>query len=105
MLYSLVIDIETSVHENWLEWVQNYYITEMLQTGCFEHCRISRLIEDEDAGFKTYRLDYICPGIEAYKHYQTECAQDIERKMKRKFMGKFSSMSTLYDLVSEEKSK
>lgn len=103
LLLSVSIDVESNVQERWLEWAEDYYVPEMLATGCFEHCRISYLEEDEDSGFHTYRLDFISPDPEDLERFETEFAHSMEKELKKKFLGKYNSMSTLYQLIDEMK--
>lgn len=91
------------MRENWLEWTHSFYIPEMLATGCFEHCRLTRLDEDENSGFQTYRMDFICSGIENLDRFKAEFAPGLDKELRKKFKGKYSSMSTLYHLIDEMK--
>ncbi|MEG0918279.1 MAG: DUF4286 family protein, partial [Myroides sp.] len=47
IIYNVTINIDESVHEQWLNWMQTKHIKEMLNTGCFKSARLVKVLVDE----------------------------------------------------------
>lgn len=102
IIYCVTIDVDESINDEWLSWVQQTHIPKIINTGCFESCRINQLRDDEN-GIMTYRLDFLCPNQSAYDAYKNEFSEKLQREHVRLFHGKFSEMHALYDCVNEIK--
>ncbi len=50
ILYNVTVNIDNSVREDWLEWMQLIHIPEVMATGFFVSNQIARLINEEDNG-------------------------------------------------------
>ena len=48
IVYNVTIKIANAIHADWLQWIKEEHIPEVIQTGCFTHATILRLLEVDD---------------------------------------------------------
>ena len=46
LIYNVTIQVEQSVAADWLEWMQQVHIPEVLQSGLFTSHQLCRLLDD-----------------------------------------------------------
>ncbi len=49
-IYNVTVKIDKNIHREWLEWMQQIHIPEVMQTGCFAANRFLRLLESDESG-------------------------------------------------------
>lgn len=99
ILYNVTIQIEHSVHNEWLSWMDRVHMPAMLDTGYFEEYTLSRLMgNDETTGF-TYSIQYLAPSFSAYQEYQEKQALAMQQSHHEKFNGKYVVFRTLMKVI------
>ena len=80
LIYNVTIKIDIEVAAEWLEWMQEVHIPEVLATGMFSNARMLRLLhlEDEDEGL-TYAIQYTCANADDFDRYQQEFAPALQQ--------------------------
>jgi hypothetical protein len=54
ILYNVTINIDDTVHDKWLHWMQEKHIPEVLATGKFSSARMVKVLVEEEMGGTTY---------------------------------------------------
>ena len=98
ILYNVTINIDESIHEEWLTWMKEVHIPDVLATGCFTENKICRILAEEEGG-KAYSIQYLAPDMETYINYQTEFAPALQQEHTKKYAGKFGAFRTLLEVV------
>ena len=101
-LYNVTISIDEQIENEWIQWMKNIHIPEVLNTGCFIESRLSRVNGEEDGGL-TYAITYLAPSEEMYLHYQKQFAPELQKKHTDKFSGKFAAFRTTLSVIHEFK--
>ena len=57
IIYNVTINIDHSVHDKWLQWMQNKHISDVLATGLFNNARFVKVLVEEDDGV-TYSVQF-----------------------------------------------
>ncbi|CAN5389117.1 DUF4286 family protein [soil metagenome] len=99
IIYNVTVNIEESVHEEWLAWMKNFHVPEVMRSGKFTSSSILRVIGDEDSGGKTYCIQYSCNSMSDFKTYEHEHAQALRAEHTAKFKDKFVAFRTLLETV------
>jgi hypothetical protein len=99
ILYSVTVNIDHSVHDEWVEWMKNVHIPEVMNTGMFVERRFCRLLGSEDFGGITYSIQYVCKTMEAFETYQKEFAPLLQAKHTEKYKDKFVAFRTLLEII------
>lgn len=100
IIYNVTINIETSIHDVWLNWMKNTHIPEMLATGKFVKALMTRVLVEEELGGITYSVQYTCANKEQLDAYYKEDAVRLRGDSKR-FEGKFVAFRTELEIIQE----
>jgi len=101
IIYNLTVNIDESVHQQWLEWMQQTHINQVLATGKFTSARLVKVLVDEEMGGVTYSVQYFAPNKEALAAYRNEHEQAIQQEGLRMFADKMLTFQTDLEVISE----
>lgn len=94
IIYNVTVNIDHDVSAEWLNWMNEVHIPEVMATGKFLEARISRILAEEEGG-KSYAIQYLCINMETYEDYRDNLAPLLQQKHTEKFAGKFVAFRTL----------
>ena len=101
IVYNVTVKVDLDIHSQWKQWMLENHIQEVINTGCFSSCRISRLLaQNEDEGI-TYSLQYLSPSMKAFHRYQARHAPKLRQQHHEKFGDKAVSFRTMMEVVDE----
>ena len=107
IIYNVTINIEDSVHEEWLEWMKTIHIPEVMSTGLFSGNKILKVLGSfekageisRDPDGTTYSIQYLCDSMKEYEHYHSAFAPALQAKHTEKYKGKFVAFRTLLEII------
>lgn len=100
IIYNVTINIEDEIHEEWLSWMKETHIPEVMRTGMFVDHSFSRLLSrQEDETGTTYVIQYLANDMAHYDRYINEFATALQNKTLQKFGSKFIAFRTLMEKV------
>jgi len=99
IIYNVTINIDHSVHDEWLKWMKEIHIPEVMNTGMFTEHRILKVLADEDSGGVTYSIQYTCRSMDDYKKYESTFAPPLRAIYNEKYKNKFVAFRTLLETV------
>ncbi|WP_459210536.1 DUF4286 family protein [Aquimarina rhabdastrellae] len=99
-IYNVTINVEDEIHNEWMLWMQNEHIPEMLATGKFSKALFTRVMVEEEMGGTTYSVQYTTDSKDTLERYYTEDAETLRAKSNR-FAGKFVAFRTELEIISE----
>lgn len=102
ILYNVTVSLDESVHQDWLQWMREVHIPEVLATGCFSEGRLSRIMAEEEGGV-TFSVMYLSPSQEMYDEYQQQHAPRLQADHSKRYQGKFAAFRTILNVVEEFK--
>ena len=100
ILYSVTVNIDHNVHDEWLEWMKDTHIPEVMETGLFIESRICRIHAEEDGG-KTYSFQYLAKTMNDYDTYLSDHAPRLQESHMSKYVGKFVAFRTLLEVLQQ----
>lgn len=99
IIYNVTSKIESTVLSDWLEWMKQTHIPQVLATGKFTECRLCRVLTDEDErGGATYAVQYLCPNEVDLNVYLKENAPALRLEVSERFGEACLSFRTLLHL-------
>ncbi|MES2746896.1 MAG: DUF4286 family protein [Bacteroidota bacterium] len=101
ILYNVTINIHESVHDKWMNWMQEKHINDVLATGKFSSARMVKVLVEEEMGGITYAIQYTTDSKETLDRYYKEDAQRLREEGTRLFGDKMLAFRTELELVSE----
>jgi hypothetical protein len=99
VIYSVTVKIENTVHDEWLYWMQQHHIPEVLNTGCFTGCRLLKLISEPADDGTTYSIQYTCNSLADYETYRIRFSEKLQQQHALRYEGKFVAFRTLLEQV------
>jgi hypothetical protein len=98
ILYNVTVNVDNDVKEEWLSWMKNVHIPEILATGLFLDNRIFKVMVNEESG-TTYSVQYTLSSIDDYERYKTEHAPRLQKDHAARYGNKTVAFRTLLELV------
>ena len=98
IIYNVTVNVEDSIHDEWLSWMKTIHIPDVMKTGMFRECRFCRVLSDEDTG-TTYSFQYLCDNMKTYEKYRDEFATALRNQVVEKFSDKFVTFRTLLEVI------
>ena len=100
IIYNVTVKVDNSIAAEWLQWMKEEHIADVLGTGLFFDCRLCHLMEQDEHEGKTYIAQYFCESMEQYNTYISEHAQKMRDKGFKRFGNKFIAFRTLMKTLS-----
>lgn len=101
ILYNVTINIHESVHDQWMKWMQEKHINDMLATGKFSSARMVKVLVEEDMGGTTYSVQFTTDSKETLQRYYDEDAPKLRAESASLFGDKMLAFRTELELISE----
>ena len=98
-IYSVTINIEESVHNEWLRWMQEKHIPDVLATGKFSEAKMCLVLVEEDTGF-TYSIQYTTDSKETLDNYYEEDAAKLREEGIQLFGDKLLAFRTELKVIN-----
>lgn len=99
ILYNVTVKVEHSIIEEWLEWMHQVHIPDVMATACFKSFQLSRLIGYEDEDGITYAVQYEASNMDLLNDYQKEHALALQSAHQEKFRGKYVAFRSLLEVI------
>jgi len=99
IVYNVTIKIDLQIEAEWLTWLKNEHIPEIMATGLFTDFKLFHLLEREENGI-TYVVQYFTPTIEHYQKYMDEFSPQFRQNTFDKWGERFVSFRTVMEIVN-----
>jgi hypothetical protein len=100
ILYNVTVNIDTEIHQEWLEWMKAHHIPRVIATGCFQGYKILKLLTEIENGGTTYTVQYFLNDLSTYDHYSHEYAPALQREHSLKYEGRVVAFRTLLEEIA-----
>jgi hypothetical protein len=98
LLYNVTLIIEESAAAEWLQWMNEIHIPEVMATGKFVSNRLLKVLDSPNEGV-TYCAQYVAESMEDYQAYQTDFAPALQADLQAKFENRFVAFRTLMEFI------
>jgi len=98
IIYSVTINIDDDVQQDWLRWMKEVHIPDVMSTGLFVENRLLKLLNVDDEG-TTYSIQYMLKNMEDYERYRQEHAPRLQAEHTQRYRDKFVAFRTLLEVV------
>lgn len=100
-IYNITINIDETVHDEWLQWMHETHIPDMLATGKFNNARMLKVLVEEEMGGITYSVQYITDSKATLQKYYDEDASRMRQESQKHFADRFVAFRTELEIISE----
>jgi hypothetical protein len=99
IIYNVTNKVEAVIAEEWLEWMLNEHIPDVMQTKCFYSYRVVKILEMEESEGPTYAIQYHAESKSDYNRYLELYADRMRKKTFDKWGEKFFAFRTVMEVV------
>jgi hypothetical protein len=99
IIYNVTVHIENSVADEWLQWMKEVHIPEVMATTYFIKNQVARVMDEENNGGRTYAVQYTARNMEDLLEYQREHAPALQAKHSERYKDKFVAFRTVLEIV------
>ncbi|MBE98854.1 DUF4286 family protein [Flavobacterium coralii] len=104
IIYNVTLNIDDSIHEQWLAWMMDTHIPDVMETGKFLKAKMVKVLVVEETGGTTYSVQYFAENKEKLEAYYNEDAPRLREEGHRLFGDKMLAFRTELELLKEFKS-
>ncbi len=101
IIYNVTINVQEDIHDDWVKWMKEENIPEMLDTRKFQKALMTKVMVEEPMGGITYSVQYTAESKEMLERYYSENADEMRAKSKP-FEGKFVAFRTELEVITEQ---
>lgn len=98
ILYNVTTSLDPAIADEWVSYMREHHMAEVVGTGCFIRSHLLRLLNEEDNGI-TYAAQYFAISLDQLEAYQQHFAPELRADMDRRFAGKYHSFRTVLEVV------
>lgn len=99
IIYNVTVNVDNDIREEWLQWMRETHIPDVMQRGIFSESRMVRVLADEDSGGTTYAIQYTCANMEAYENYRDNHSPGLQKITRDKYGDKIVAFRTLLETL------
>lgn len=99
ILYNVTINISPDVHEEWLIYMKEQHIPDVLSTGLFIENKFLKVLSTEEGEGFTYSVQYFLNSMADYENYQINYAPKLQAEHTQKYKDKFVAFRTILETV------
>jgi len=100
ILYNVTVKVLNEFSEEWLQWMQEVHIPDVMATSKFEEYKISEIIEEENEG-RTFAIQYVAPDMDTFQSYQLEHVKGLQQEHATRYKDKYVAFRTLMNIIKE----
>lgn len=98
LIYNITVTVEESIQDDWLGWMKNTHIPNMMATGFFLENRFAKVMFAREEGI-SYSVQFICPNMADLQAFQGQHAPSLQQAMKDAWGGKYITFTTVLELI------
>lgn len=98
ILYNVTVNVETEIEQEWLQWMKQSHVPNVLSTGFFRECRSFRLLTEEPQG-TTYAFQYSADSMNDIDQYLAGPASDLQKAVLEKYGTKIMAFRTALEEI------
>lgn len=103
IIYNVTIKIDHNCASNWLKWIKEAGIPQIMETGLFEGYKICKLLlEEQEPDGATYALQLNCESITHLVTYQKYHEIHFKKEIYDKFGGRYVLFATTLKVLEDK---
>ena len=99
LLYNVTVGIDKDSEDEWLQYMREKHIKDVLDTGLFVGYKLYRVLHDQEDGTISYSVQYFAKTIEDVQQYLETFAPALIEEHRKKFHNRHVAFRTLLQEV------
>lgn len=103
ILYNVTVQTEPEIEAEWVKWMEEEHIPQLLATGLFEEARLCRMTGQGEDSAPTFAAQYLFASRAQYDAYINDFAPLMRQHGIDRFGGRFVAFRTVLEVLSVHK--
>jgi hypothetical protein len=100
IIYSVTINLDMQIAGEWITWMLEKHIPDVISTGYFQGWHMSRLVEPQpEPNTLTFNIQYECKDLPTYYAYRDLEAPRLQALHNDKFQNRFVAFRTILERI------
>ncbi len=99
ILYNVTVGIDPSIEQEWLDWIKNIHIPEVMATDMFASNKVYKVFAQQEGDNPSYSIQYFAENIEKVNMYLEKYAPSLQKKHMDRYHNKHVAFRTLLEEV------
>jgi len=100
LIYNVTTKVDQSIAPQWLAWMKDEHIPDLIATGCFTDALILQITEVDDSEGPTYAVQYSSPSRALYNRYIEMYSVSMQKKAEARWGALTISFRTVLRVVN-----
>ena len=98
IIYNVTVAIDKRIETEWLTWMKQQHIADVMATGFFSSYRMCKILHEEDET-QSYAIQYFCKDMDTFMRYNATQAPRLQAEQKALFNDRYVAIRTLMEVV------
>ena len=99
ILYNVTIGVDQDIENEWLEWMKDKHIPDVMKTGFFNDFRIYKVLNQEQEDTVSYSVQYFADHIDKVVEYLNNYAPKLAEEHRQRYNNRHVAFRTLLEEV------
>ncbi len=99
IIYSVTVTVDEKIKEEWLHYMKNEHIPDVMKTGCFTKHIFTRVIGTSEEKENSFNIQYFCNEMKDMHKYQVHFAPKLQKEHAIKYGEKALAFRTLLEEI------
>lgn len=99
ILYNVTVAIDKKVEAEWVKWMKEIHIPEVMETNQFEEYKFFKVLNTEDPEASSYSVQYFAEDMKNIQMYMAAFAPELQQKALATFPNQMAAFRTLLQSV------
>ena len=101
IIYSVTVSIDVQIEADWVQWMKEVHIPDVMATGLFLGQNMHRLIDPppHTPGTATYNIQYELASMPDYVNYQENHAAALQEDHTSRYKDRFVAFRTILERI------
>lgn len=100
VLYIVSVQILVPYAQEWVEWMKDVHIPDVLNTGLLDAVYFAKLSEEaQHSDYSGFEICYVATDLETYAAYHKEFAPALQAEHSARYAGRFKASRRLAEIV------
>lgn len=101
IIYNVTITLDLEIAEEWVEWMVNTHIPDVMRTGMFISYRMGRLLNHEHKDSEIFTIQYVVESMERLYEYIDDYSESLQGVHSKRYHGRYAIFRTVMDLTAQ----
>lgn len=99
IIYNVTVNVAEDIAGEWLSWMKDVHVPEVMATGCFLENKIMKLLVEEETGGISFAVQYSCNSMDDYDRYIENYATEMRAKTQARYQDRLVAFRTLLEVM------